>query len=215
VARRLLQQGDEREMSNHTNYRVAIAVVSLLAGCSFEFHDRLMRAGDHRPVVADVLLAVVTLGAGVAFASKAQQDTRSCYASSTDILDTWLFCPVAGVGDQLIAGAFTTAAFAFAMSAVYGQLHYNTASREHADQLTGRTLAAAGMGDCGTADAVASEIEDLNRDTYDLLVADPVVRVCVQRGCAARRETVFERARAADNDAQRIAILRDLPTCEL
>jgi hypothetical protein len=195
-----------------------VSLVSLLASCSWEFHDRVAHAHDRRPIYADIALASAAFIGVVVAAVRIEQDTTNCetdFQNQAGLIGAIgsSTCPLAGARPALAATALQALGALFTASALYGRHHYQPADATHASALSGRALLAARAGDCSTADAAASELASVDQASYDLLLADPMARQCVDRVCVARQKVVFDRARAANNDDDRLAILRDLPRC--
>jgi hypothetical protein len=87
--------------------------------------------------------------------------------------------------------------------------------RERVTELSARARGAAARSDCAGADASVAELRHVDADSARSIVeTDAAVRECVRSACAARRHEVFERARHAESQDERMLVLRETPQCD-
>lgn len=142
------------------------------AGCSFTFQPRASLDPHARrpslvPVALDAGLTAATAGLAIAAA------TGSCDGIGCGLKDP-------------IAWGFGLMAVPFAISAVYGYIHYRSGADARGHELAGQALASAKAGDCVASTRAAGELADLDRTLFDVAVADPQLSACVQRACNDR-----------------------------
>jgi hypothetical protein len=152
----------------------SMSILLALGGCSFALSRKGPR--DITPVALDTALAVGTFAYGI------YESEMTCPSSHSLCLNF----------DHSVGEIALGVALVFAASALYGHAHNPAPSDTRLRDLADHAAIAAHAGDCATAADTATQLDALDRNAYQRMVADEVVQSCLLRGSDAQRRAALD-----------------------